>query len=69
MPGWFNAPHAARCVARHGVRSDAVPVALMGECSMRRVERRAPAAVAVLSQLQVEPLAMHPDGDGAHTGL
>lgn len=24
----FNAPHAARCVARHGVRSNAVPVAL-----------------------------------------
>jgi hypothetical protein len=26
--------HAARCVARHGVRSHAVPVALVGECSM-----------------------------------
>jgi hypothetical protein len=29
-----SAPHAARCVARHGVRSHAVPVALVGECSM-----------------------------------
>jgi hypothetical protein len=26
--------HAARCVARHGVRSQPVPVALVGECSM-----------------------------------
>jgi len=25
---------AARCVARHGVGSHAVPVALVGECSM-----------------------------------
>ena len=31
---WSNASHAARCVARHGVRSDAVPVALVGECSI-----------------------------------
>jgi hypothetical protein len=29
-----NASHAARRVARHGVRSHAVPVALVGECSM-----------------------------------
>src|SRR5207245_6693282 len=28
----FNASHAARCTARHGVRSHAVPVALVGEC-------------------------------------
>jgi hypothetical protein len=28
------ASHAARCVARHGVRSHPVPVALVGECSM-----------------------------------
>jgi hypothetical protein len=26
--------HAARCVACHGVRSRAVPVALVGECSI-----------------------------------
>jgi len=26
--------HAARCVACHGVRSHAVPVALVGECSV-----------------------------------
>jgi hypothetical protein len=25
--------HAARCVARHGVRSHSVPVELVGECS------------------------------------
>jgi len=31
---FFNASHAARCVARQGVRSHAVPVALVGECSM-----------------------------------
>jgi hypothetical protein len=31
---FFNASHAARCVARHGVRSHAVLVALVGECSM-----------------------------------
>ena len=30
----FSASHAARCVARHGVRSHAVPVALVGECSI-----------------------------------
>ena len=30
----FNASHAARCVARHGVRSHPVPVALVGECSI-----------------------------------
>jgi hypothetical protein len=29
-----NTSHAARCVARHGVHSHAVPVALVGECSM-----------------------------------
>jgi hypothetical protein len=28
------ASHAARCVACHGVRSHAVPVALVAECSM-----------------------------------
>jgi hypothetical protein len=27
---FFTASHAARCVARHGVRSHAVPVALVG---------------------------------------
>ena len=32
--GPFNAPHAARCVACQGVRSDPVPVARVGECSM-----------------------------------
>jgi hypothetical protein len=30
----LSASHAARCVACHGVRSHAVPVALVGECSM-----------------------------------
>jgi len=30
----FGASHAARCVGCHGVRSHAVPVALVGECSM-----------------------------------
>src|SRR5262249_38653940 len=34
----------------------------------RRVERRAPAAVVVLRQLQVEPLAVHPDGDVPDAG-
>ena len=29
-----RASHAARCVARHGVRSHPVPVALVGECSI-----------------------------------
>src|SRR4029077_16710029 len=29
----LSASHAARCVACHGVRSHAVPVALVGECS------------------------------------
>jgi len=29
-----NASHAARRVACHGVRSHAVPVALVGECSI-----------------------------------
>jgi len=29
-----SASHAARCVACHGVRSHAVPVALVGEYSM-----------------------------------
>jgi hypothetical protein len=29
-----SASHAARYVACHGVRSDAVPVALVGECSI-----------------------------------
>jgi hypothetical protein len=33
-PILFIASHAARCVARHGVRSHAVPVALVGECSI-----------------------------------
>jgi len=28
----LNASHAARCVACHGARSHAVPVALVGEC-------------------------------------
>jgi len=31
----------------------------------RGVERRAPAALVVLRQLQIEALAMHPDGDVA----
>src|SRR5262249_8368730 len=30
----FNASHSARCAACHGVRSQAVPIALVGECSM-----------------------------------
>jgi hypothetical protein len=30
----FNASHAARCVACHGVRSHPVPIALVGECSI-----------------------------------
>jgi hypothetical protein len=29
-----NASHAARCMACHGVRSQPVPVALVGECSI-----------------------------------
>jgi hypothetical protein len=29
---FFNASHAARCVACQGVRSHPVPVALVGEC-------------------------------------
>jgi hypothetical protein len=31
---WRSASNAARWVARHGVRSHAVPVALVGECSI-----------------------------------
>jgi hypothetical protein len=31
---FVNASHAARCIACHGVRSHAVPVALVGECSI-----------------------------------
>ena len=31
---FFNASHAARCVACQGVRSHPVPVALVGECSI-----------------------------------
>jgi hypothetical protein len=34
-----NASHAARCVARQGVRSHAVPVALVGECSIPVVSK------------------------------
>src|SRR5262245_12207568 len=30
----INAPHAARCVACHGVGSHPAPVALVGECSI-----------------------------------
>jgi hypothetical protein len=30
---FFNTSHAARCVARHGVCSHPVPVALVGERS------------------------------------
>ena len=64
-----SASHAARCVACHGVRSHAVPVALVGECSMPLgVERRAPAALVVLGQLQVEALAVHPNGYVADAG-
>ena len=33
-----------------------------------RVERRAPASVVVLSQLQIEALTVHPDGDVADAG-
>jgi hypothetical protein len=33
-------PHAARCVARHGVRSQAVPVALVGECGKAVISSR-----------------------------
>jgi hypothetical protein len=29
-----NTSHAARCVARHGVGSQPVPAALVGECSI-----------------------------------
>jgi hypothetical protein len=32
--GILKRPHAARCAARHGVRSHPVPVALVGECSI-----------------------------------
>jgi len=46
------------------VRSHPVPVALVGECSIPVVvERRPPAAVVVLRQLQVEALAVHAHGD------
>jgi len=31
---FISACHAARCVARQGVRSQPVPVALVGECSI-----------------------------------
>jgi hypothetical protein len=34
LSAFLNASHAARCVARHGVRSHAAPVALVGECSI-----------------------------------
>ena len=34
VPSRFTASHAARCVACHGVRSHAVHVALVGECSI-----------------------------------
>src|SRR5262249_11005874 len=38
-------------------------------CSMAgRVERRPPAALVVLGQLEVVPLAVHPDGDVADAG-
>jgi hypothetical protein len=30
----LSASHVARCVACHGVRSQPVPVALVGECSI-----------------------------------
>src|SRR5205823_5320322 len=33
-PPFRNASHAARCVACQGVRSQPVPVALVGECSV-----------------------------------
>jgi len=33
-----------------------------------RVERRAPASVVVLRKLQIEALAVHPDGDVAEAG-
>jgi hypothetical protein len=39
---FLNASHAARCVACHGVRSHAVPVALVGECSSPIVCRTSP---------------------------
>jgi len=32
--GLLVASYRARCVARHGIRSHAVPVALVGECSI-----------------------------------
>jgi hypothetical protein len=35
---FFNASHAARCVASHGVGSHAVPIALVGECSIPVVQ-------------------------------
>src|SRR5262245_11276817 len=53
--------HSERCVG-----SDAVSIALVGECSIPgRVERRAPAALVVLRQLPVEALAVHAHGNVA----
>jgi hypothetical protein len=57
--GFFSASHAARRVARQGVRSHPVPVALVGECSIP--ERRAPAALVVPGQLEIVALTRHPD--------
>ena len=42
----FNASHAARCVACHGVRSHPVPVALVGECSIPVARNRTRCAVS-----------------------
>ena len=51
------------------MRSHPVPVAPVGRVlHPRRKERRTPAAVVVLSQLLVEALAVHPDGDVADAG-
>jgi len=59
-------PPTPPAVARHGVVSQPVPVALVGECSIPGgVERRTPAALVVLRELEVEALVVHPAGDGA----
>src|SRR6266481_955815 len=60
-------PHAALCTACQGIRSHPVPVALVGGVlHPRRVEGRPPAALVVLSRLQVVALAVHPYGNVAN---
>jgi hypothetical protein len=54
----ISASHAVRRVARHGVRSHPVPVALVGELlHPGGEERRAPAAFVVPRELEVEALS------------